>query len=72
MLGIRIVPAVKLVPINSFVEAIKTNLVIRAEESSLGIFQSGSKWDLLPSPLMENTEQSQTRDEQGYERENPS
>ena len=72
MLGVRVVPAVQLSPIDGLVEAIEGNLVLRGEEASLSILQSGLVGELFPSPVMEEAEQTQTGDEQGDDGDNSS
>ena len=63
MLGVRVVPAVQLSPIDGLVEAIEGNLVLRGEEASLRILQSGLVGELFPSPVMEDGEQAQAGNE---------
>ena len=71
-MGVRVVPVVEFCPVNSLIKAIKTNLVIRAYVASLGIFQPGSKWDLLPYPVVKNAEQTHAGKEHCNDGKNPS
>ena len=58
-----IIPSVVLGPVDSLIQAMEGNLVIRAHEASLGVVESRLERDLLPLPVMQDVEQSET----GYE-----
>ena len=64
-MGVCVVPSIQLCPVDCLVESIETNLVIRRQEASLGVFQPGLEGDLFPPPVVENTEETQAGKEHG-------
>ena len=72
ILGVGVVPPVKLCPVDGLVEAIEGNLVLRGEEAPPGVLQSDLKGNLLPLPVMEDAEETEAGNEQGDDGENSS
>ena len=64
IIGVGIIPPIKIGPEQSLIDTKEFDLVIGGDRFDLSIVQTGFKWDLIPFPMMKNTEESQG----GYEK----
>ena len=66
MLGVRVVPVVKLRHVNGLIKAIESDLEIRSFSEELG------EWNLVPFPVVKKTEEPHGGDEECNKRQNSS
>ena len=63
IVGVSIIPPVKIRPKEGFIDTKEFDLVIGGDRLDLSKVKTNFEWDLIPFPMMQNTEESQG----GYE-----